>query len=201
MRLGIYGGAFSPVHNAHVEIARAFALQYDLDKLLIIPAGIAPHKHLEYDASAHQRLEMCRKAFEGIPNAEVSDIEICREGKSYTAVTVRELSKLTDELYMLVGSDKIPTLEKWYCADEIFDKCTIVCAYRKGESANTEGKISEYKVKYGAKIEILEIIPDDISSEKIRKLISEGKIVSEFIPPEVDQYIKENGLYLNKNEQ
>ena len=198
MRLGIYGGAFSPVHNSHVEMARAFVEKCSLDKLLIIPTGVPPHKHTE-GVRALQRLEMCKRAFVGIPKTEVSDIEINRMGKSYTADTVRALSCAEDDLYMLVGGDKIPTLDKWYHAEEIFRLCTIVCILRKGEKTDVLGKIAEYKNKYEAKIEILDVDIEEISSKMIRDLIAEGRSVEEYVPTDVCSYIKESGLYL-KNE-
>ena len=195
MRLGIYGGAFSPVHNSHVEMAVVFAEKCSLDKLLIIPTGDPPHKRTE-GVRARQRYEMCRRAFAGIPGVEISNIEIKRVGKSYTADTLRELSSLSNDIYMLVGSDKIPTLEKWYHAEEIFRLCTIVCVQRKGETTDVFGKIAEYKNKYDAKIEILDVDIEELSSKMIRELIAEGRPVDQYVPSGVCDFIKENGLYL-----
>lgn len=199
MRLGIYGGAFSPVHNAHVDMARAFAEQYLLDKLLIIPTGIAPHKSIDDFVDAESRLLMCRLAFEDIDVAEVSDIEIRREGKSYTVLTLKELSAPDTEIFMLLGSDKVPTLGKWFLADEIFRLCTVVYVER-GNTENVATAVAEYISKFGAKIEKLEISVDEISSEEIRKAVSIGKKISGYVPDKVESFIKKKRLYLNKNE-
>ena len=199
MRLGIYGGAFSPVHKAHVDMAKAFAESYALDKLLIIPTGEAPHKHISEEVGAEDRLEMCKLAFKEIENAEISDIEIRREGKSYTVITLRELADADTEIFFLCGSDKIPTLEHWYCIDEIFRLCTIVYVKRSGENKNEGGKVEEYRAKYGAKIDRLDACIKKISSKDIRRCIESGESISELVPSSVETFIREKGLYLNKN--
>lgn len=200
MRLGIYGGAFSPVHNAHVDMAKAFIKSYSLDKLLIIPSGKSPHKNTEADVDSVKRLEMCRLAFNGIPNTEISEIEIRREGKSYTAITLKELYDADTDIFMLCGSDKIPTLDHWYCIEEIFKLCTIVCVNRIGtDDVEVKEKIEEYRSKYSAKIEILDVSVEDVSSKDIRDAISNGYNISTYVPHDVEKFIKENGLYLNKN--
>ena len=84
IRLGVYGGTFSPPHLGHIESAEAFYREMKLDKLLIIPTFIPPHKEAKDDASPEDRLEMCKLAFSHIPNTEISDMEIKRGGKSYT---------------------------------------------------------------------------------------------------------------------
>ena len=99
MRLGIYGGTFSPPHKGHVEAAEAFSREMKLDKLLIIPTFVPPHKTTADDATPEQRLEMCRLAFSHIKNAEISDMEIKRGGTSYTYLTLEELSSRDVELF------------------------------------------------------------------------------------------------------
>ena len=109
MRVGIYGGTFSPVHNGHVAAARAFMEQMWLDILYIIPTGVTPHKIMKGDASARDRLEMCRLAFEGMEGVIVSDLEMRREGKSYTVDTLRELYDPSGRLFFLMGTDMLLT--------------------------------------------------------------------------------------------
>lgn len=200
MRLGIYGGAFSPVHKAHVDMAGAFVEGYSLDKLLIIPTGNAPHKQIESDVDPISRLEMCRLAFAGIAHTEVSDVEIRREGKSYTFLTLRELVDDDTEIFMLCGSDKIPTLEHWYCIEKIFELCTFVYVRRSGiDMDSVEAKIKEYITKFGAKIERLDACVDTMSSQDVRDAVAKGKSISELVPHNVEIFIKENKLYLNQN--
>ena len=196
MRLGIYGGAFSPVHKAHVEMAKAFVESYSLDKLLIIPTGEAPHKRIGTDVDPDCRLEMCRLAFEEIKNTEVSDMEIRREGKSYTVLTLRELANNDTDIFMLCGSDKIPTLEYWYCIEEIFRLCTLVCVRRaETDGDDIEAKITEYTTRYGAKIEMLNASVGSMSSKNVRDAVAKGESISGLVPHSVEIFIKENGLY------
>ena len=94
MRIVVYGGSFNPPHLGHVEAARTVSAELAPDKFLIIPTNVSPHKMLaEGSPEPRARLEMCRLAFAGIPGAEISDMELQREGKSYTAQTVEELRR------------------------------------------------------------------------------------------------------------
>ena len=120
LRVGIYGGAFSPIHVGHVAAAKAFMEQMWLDVLFVIPTGKSPHKEISTGASDADRLEMCRRAFKGVEGVIVSDIEIRREGVSYTVDTLRSLEDDDRRLFMLCGTDMILTLDTWHEPDEIF---------------------------------------------------------------------------------
>ena len=113
-RVGIYGGTFDPVHNAHVRTARLFMEQMRLDYLYIIPTGITPHKELGACVSSEHRLKMCQLAFGGMDGVIVSDMEIEREGISYTFDTVKELSAKGRRLLLLCGTDMVLSFDKWY---------------------------------------------------------------------------------------
>ena len=97
--IGIFGGTFNPPHVAHVAAAEAFSRRIDPDTLMIIPDFLPPHKTFAGTVTPEQRLDMCRLAFSHIKNVQISDMEIARGGKSYTANTLTELSKTGDELY------------------------------------------------------------------------------------------------------
>ena len=99
MRIGIYGGTFSPIHNGHIAAARAFMEQMWLDILYVIPTGVTPHKEMQGNATGADRLEMCRLAFAGMDGVIVSDMELKREGKSYTVDTLQELYRPEDRLF------------------------------------------------------------------------------------------------------
>ena len=123
MRIGIYGGTFAPVHRGHVAAAEAFMKQMELDLLYIIPAGIPPHKQIDAADDPKHRLAMCELAFAGMKNVIVSDMEICREGKSYTVDTLRALSGEDRRLFLLMGTDMMLTLDEWREPQEIFRLC------------------------------------------------------------------------------
>ena len=126
MRIGIFGGTFSPVHNGHVSAAKSFMEQMWLDILFIIPTGNTPHKDMSDGATSYDRLRMCEAAFSGIDGVIVSDMEIRREGKSYTVDTLRQLYDPENRLFLLCGTDMMLTLDKWREADEIFKLCYYI---------------------------------------------------------------------------
>ena len=114
MKIVIYGGSFNPPHCGHVEAAFAVSECLKPDKMLIIPASIPPHKELaDGSPDALERLELTRLAFADIPNAEVSDMEILREGKSYSVDTLEELMRLYpgSEFTFVMGSDMLLSFE------------------------------------------------------------------------------------------
>lgn len=200
MKLGIYGGTFSPIHNAHVRAAELFLRECCLDELLIIPTRVPPHKQIDGDDDPMQRYEMCRVAFSGIPEIKVSDIEIKRSGKSYTVMTVRELEREDRELFFLCGTDMILTFDKWFCFEEIMAKCTLVYIRRESNEdlgARLAEKIKHYKEKYNAKIIGISAPAIELSSTDVRELIAAGADAAGLIPPRVLDYINEHGLYKN----
>lgn len=201
MKIGIYGGTFSPPHNGHVNAARMFAAAESLDKLLIIPTFIPPHKTETSAVPAEERLEMCRLAFTD-DNFEVSDIEVRRKGKSYTFDTLTELKEMyrSDDFYLLCGTDMLLSFEKWYRFADILSMCTVVCM-RREENAETgvklAEKIVELKEQCAADVRLIDAPPLEVSSTEIREKLSRGENVNDLLPTDVYRYIKEKGLYLN----
>ena len=115
MKIALYGGAFNPVHNEHVNIVRAAAEELGLDKVIVIPSAVSPHKRMSLVARGKDRLEACRLAFAGLSFAEVSDYELKRGGISYSYITCRHFKKLypCDELYFIMGADMLRTFHLW----------------------------------------------------------------------------------------
>ncbi len=199
MRIGIFGGTFSPVHNGHISAAKSFMEQMWLDILFVIPTGDSPHKEMSGGATSADRLNMCSLAFSGIEGVIVSDMEISRGGKSYTVDTLRELYNPENRLFLLCGTDMMLTLDKWYQADEIFKLCYPVYMRRENDEIITNliiQKNAEYKEKYGR---IATRITGDavvVSSSEVREKIKRGEDISALVPEAVERYIKEKGLYL-----
>lgn len=198
MRLGVYGGTFSPPHVGHVRAARAFSREMSLDKLLIIPASVPPHKKFDESVTNAERMDMCRLAFSGV--GEVSDIEMRRSGKSYTYDTLCELSPKENDIYLLCGTDMLLSFETWHRFEDILKMCSLVLCLRAFPSESERLKIEEMKraltENHGARIYELDVLPTEISSTKIRDMIKRGDDASEFISAEEYEYIKEKGLYL-----
>lgn len=191
MKIGVFGGTFNPPHNGHVRLAKAAADELKLDKLLVIPSCIPPHKIAAKLADGQERLEMCRLAFGCDPRFEVSPIELERGSRSYTVETLRELKALypDSELYFIVGSDMLESFDKWYLWQEILS-LSVLCAASREEGYSPDlsrfGKLAE-------RIKIITLDPLEVSSTQIRN--STGEVSPELLDPKVAAYIREHGLY------
>ena len=198
LRVGIYGGAFSPIHIGHVEAAKAFMRQMWLDVLFVIPTGQSPHKEMDNSATAEDRMEMCRRAFRDVEGVIVSDLEIRRDGKSYSIDTIRDMSGEDRRLFMLCGTDMMLTLGEWDYAEEIFKLCYPVYI-RREEDRSLDQKIieknTEYFERHGKYVIKLDALAIDISSTQLRAMIRSGEDTSRYIDSEVLAYIEERGLY------
>lgn len=198
LRVGIYGGAFAPIHNGHVAAAKEFMRQMWLDVLFVIPTGTSPHKQIDRGASDADRLEMCRLAFEGVEGVIVSDIEIRRQGKSYTVDTLRSLAGDDRRLFLLCGTDMILTLDSWKDPDEIF-RLAYPTYIRREEDESLDAaliaKVTEYRNKYGKNVVRINAPAVIASSSEVRQRIAMGLDASSLLPPAVAAYINEKELY------
>jgi nicotinate-nucleotide adenylyltransferase len=188
-RIGILGGTFDPPHNGHIAIARAAIDKLDLQKVIIIPAKIQPFKAGISISSVDDRMAMLNLALTGNGQFELSDIEIKRDGMSYTADTLTALRGTypKDELYLLIGADNVSQIEKWHQADKIRRLCTIAAANRPGYRQS--GSFSD-------KIVFFEMIPVDVSSTEIRRRVRAGESISGMTPQSVESYILNHKLYI-----
>ena len=199
MKIGIYGGTFDPPHLGHMEAARAAIAVLELDKLIFIPAKQPPHKALSaQSAPPKQRLEMTRLMADGLslPGiTAVSDLELNRDGKSYTVDTLRVLKEQfpEDELWLLMGTDMFLSLQNWYQAEEIM-KLAAIAAFARAESDNDEMMEIQGRYlneTYGAKVRIVQL-PEirEISSTQVR-----AQKNGTGLWPSVWGYILREGLY------
>ncbi len=197
MRTGLMGGTFNPPHMGHINAARAAKDELSLDRIIFIPTGTPPHKQIaEHSATTEQRLEMTYLAAKTL-GAEVSDIEIKREGKSFTVYTLRELHKKypEDELWLIMGTDMFLSLETWFCFEEIFSLASVAAVARENDDKEKLLAYSEYlKEKYGAKTRVLEVAALTVSSTELRPG-KNRKELQKFLPPEVYDYIIRKNLY------
>jgi len=198
VRIGIYGGTFNPIHTGHIHAAKQAARILGLDKLLMIPDRIAPHKQIPSGSpTPEQRMEMLRLAVAGEPGMEVSDIELKREGKSFTYLTVEAIrEEYPDaEIFLLMGTDMFLSFHTWKNPERITANATLAVMYR-GEKGEAE-KIEQRKAEMEAEgIRVVPVHNDavSISSTQLRRLIA-FQCASEFLPNGVAYYIREKGLY------
>ena len=198
MRIGIFGGTFSPVHNGHIAMLESFAREPYIDKILVVPTYLPPHKGKVDGATVADRVRMLELAVKEVPGAQISDVEIRRGNVSYTVDTLRELST-QGELYLLLGSDMFLSLESWREPLEIMKLAHIVVGRRENDLATGE-KIKVYKAdlekRLGARVHETVFPPIVISSSEIRERISRGESIEGLVPKDVADYIDKNGLYV-----
>lgn len=196
-KLAIFGGTFNPVHNGHLRLLGNISEQVALDRIILMPTHIPPHKQTKDLASEEQRLEMCRLAVRN-SNIEVSDYEITRGGISYTVETLRHFHKLypEDRLYFIMGSDMFLSLHTWYCFEEILSLAGIITACREENELMKMKKYAESLKKYSAEVIIVPAEPYVISSSEIRNRVKTGEEFSCYLPETIVQYIHEKKLYL-----
>lgn len=195
LKLGIFGGTFNPPHIGHLRLVEAVADELSLDRVLIIPAAIPPHKNAPDLADGEDRLMMCRLTFGADRRFEVSDTELRRHGRSYTYDTLCEIREQypEDEIFLIVGSDMLETFDRWYRYRDILSMCTLCAAARERDfSLNLEKVFSKEELK---KVRFINIDVTEVSSTQIRRLISEGGCAGDFLTCETAQYIEQRGLY------
>lgn len=196
MKIVILGGTFNPPHNGHLRILKAAAEAVNADVMLMIPAGLPPHKSNDGVVSAKHRLELCRLAAKEI-GAEVSDMEIKREGPSYTVLTLEQLRETAPdaELYITMGADMLVTLKTWYRYADIIRLAGIIGTYRSDTDPAVFDKSAEEVRSDGGQVILLPLSPDNISSTGIRKSILSGDDIKNEVPESVADYIRQHGLY------
>lgn len=200
-RIGIYGGSFNPPHRGHMLAARECCARLALDRLILMPDAVPPHKTLpDGSPDAQTRLELVRLAARDVPRAEVSDIELRREGRSYTVDTMRQLHAQypDDELLLLMGTDMYLSFDIWRGPDEISRMASVVCMYRTGTDEallrQLREKQAQLSSRFGTRTVFAENEALDISSTQVRRMLFFG-CAEEYLQPQVLEKIRESGLY------
>ncbi len=195
----MFGGTFNPPHIAHRLMLQAAAELKNIDKILVIPTNIPPHKEVaNYCPSKEHRLNMCRLLLEGVENAVVSDMELNREGKSYTYDTLIELKEKYDDLSILIGADMITTFFSWYRYKDVLNLCDIIAVRRPGIDNRSFDKAVETLRNEGGNITVLDAKMPDVSSTDIREETDDETQLSKKVPNNIYEYCKRNGLYESK---
>lgn len=197
-KIAMFGGSFNPVHSGHTGIVKRMIEEYCLDKVFVVPTFNTPLKDNTPMLSPMHRYNMCSLAFSSVDKTEVSDIEILRQGRSYTVDTLKELipSNPLDEMHLIIGADSFMQLELWYDVKTIF-KLAAILTVSRGEYDARELYLKRkyYEDKFNARIHITEEPIMVVSSTQIRNLIKNGKDFTHLLPKDVSDYIISNGLY------
>lgn len=213
MTTGIFGGTYNPVHWGHVRTASEIASALGLEKMLMVPCGLPPHRE-QPQVSAETRLEMLSLAIEGFPELVIDDRELKRHGPSYSVETLESLhDDYAGQSYALcVGADAFVHLDSWHRWKELFELAHLVVAHRPGWSFdNIKDQLSDelqqqlarrllqdpkqIKNQPAGSIVSLKVTEIDISSSDIRHRIARHQSVSGLMPTAVEAYIKKHSLY------
>ena len=199
IKTGIFGGAFNPIHNGHLNLAKKYLAVLNLDRIIFIPTALPPHKTDRFLASKEDRFNMLELAISDCEEFEISDIEFQRQGKSYTYDTLCLLREKypNDDFYLIIGADQFLTFNLWYRYRDILDIASICTAAR--ENGNQREKIIDFSNKLDGldknRFHLLNSDAVEVSSSQVREKIKKGEDVSSLIPEKVYNYIVEKGLY------
>lgn len=198
MKTGVFGGTFNPVHKGHIMLAEYCMDSVGLDRIIMIPTAVPPHKISNNLASENDRLNMCKLACRGKDNFFVSDIEIKRQGKSYTYETLTQLKEIypDDHLYTIMGADMFLTLDRWKNPEIIFKKSSIITIPRDEENKHElENFYNKVLKAMGASSVILPNPVMSVSSTFIRENLDNFNLISDMLDKGVYDYIIKNNLY------
>ena len=197
----LFGGTFDPIHNGHLIVARAVAEQLAVEKVVLIPSAVPPHKMDQQISPAADRLQMTQLAVSEDYLFEVSDCELHRTGPSYTLETVlhfRQLCGPAAQLFWLIGADTISDLPGWHKIANLLEHCTIVTAARCGCEMNNwhllSDKLSSHQIQQ-LKKHVLQTPLIEISATEIRRRVMQNQSIQNLVPPMVNDYIVSSDLY------
>jgi nicotinate-nucleotide adenylyltransferase len=196
LRIGVFGGAFNPPHLGHLVCAQEVLLQLELERVLFVPMGQAPHREIEDDPGAEARLEMVELAIAGDDRFVPSRVEIDRDGPSYTADTLELLRAESpdDELFLILGGDQAAALPSWHEPEKVLERATVAAVERVGWSRSAIG-IKLARLRGSERVRHLDMPVIQISSTGIRRRVREGRPIRYLVPSAVEEYIGSHELY------
>lgn len=194
--IGILGGMFNPPHVGHLALAHAAASELGLERVLLTPVLIPPHKPAKWDPGAEHRLRMCQLATQGDPCLGVCTLELERPGPSYTVDTLRGIhaSHPDSELTLIVGGDMARTLGSWREPREILKLARLAVAERTG-STRTQVRAELARLGGDERVVFLGMPPRDISSSTVRRSLTVGEPIDQMVGADVASYIARHHLY------
>lgn len=199
LKIGIFGGAFNPVHNGHINLAEKYISLLGLDKLFIVPTANPPHRASDSFAPAECRFDMLSLAFAKNDKVEISDVEFQSSQKSYTYNTVLKFKEMLGkcEMFLIVGQDQFLSFDKWYNYEALLKEVALCTAARE---ENSREKIIDFaqNILHLDKYYLADFEPVVVSSSCIREKIAHGESLAGLVPEGVENYIKSKGLYNEK---
>lgn len=196
--IGILGGTFDPVHYGHLVAAQYAACGFNLDRVIFMPAAQPPHKNAAGVLEARHRLAMVQLAIADNPAFEMSTLEVDRSGVSYTIDTVAALLEAypQTDIYFIMGMDSIYILDTWKDVQRLVTMCRFIVVTRPNYCLNrSDPALQEVPDQFWQQADFLEIPAMDISSTDLRARVQQGKPIRYLLPPAVEKYIYDHGLY------
>lgn len=196
--IAIMGGTFDPVHYGHLMAAEFAQCEFDLNKVILMLSARPPHKNGESVLNNEHRLEMLKLAAADSKIFEVSTLELDRPGYSYTIDTIRCFQDHYPEktIYFIMGSDALFSFHTWKKAEQLSTMCRFIVVTRPGyKLEKNHPQYANLPAGLWENINFLEVPGFDFSSTDIRNRVRQGKPIKYLVPPEVEQYIKQHGLY------
>ena len=197
-RIALFGGTFDPIHNGHINLAKAAVKECNLNELIFVPNYISPFKQGSSVTPGEKRAEMIEQILPIDDAFRLSSYELKRSEPSYTYDTLCYFrNRINDaEIAFIIGFDSVLTIDRWYRGKEILREFPLITGVRPHvETQEGLRRIEEYREKYGSQIHVLNLHPFDASSTEIRQRIQSNQSVDGLIAPEVKAYIEKNKLY------
>ena len=209
MRLGIFGGTFNPIHLGHLRVAEEVRTSLELEKIIFVPSYLPPHKDLADNVVGHKRLEIVRIAIADNPCFELSSFEVDSGGNSYSIRTIEHIRETYNTTpYFILGQDAFNDILSWFEKDRLFGLTHFAVMSRPhAERPPLNETIGAHALEYhetgkgfinhdGCEIVFVDVTPLDISSSTIRTLCKTGKSIRYLVPKEVEDYIREERIYV-----
>ena len=195
-RIGLLGGSFDPIHSAHLQLAHSAYTELALDAVWFIPAG-QPWQRDPLAASAQQRWEMVNLAIDRLPGLRACDIELRREGPSYTIDTVRELRAAHPDtaFTFILGADQLRNLPTWNGWRDIVAQVDLAAARRPGYDDSAPIALLAALAAHGHRLHRLDMAEIDLSATRVRERIAHGQPLDALVPASVAHYIDQHRLY------
>jgi nicotinate-nucleotide adenylyltransferase len=196
VRTGILGGTFNPPHLGHLVCAQEAYRELELDRVMLIPARIPPHKPVEHEPGPEHRLRLCQLATEDDDRFTVSELELERDGPSYTVDTLVQLSSQApnNELFLIVGGDIAAGLTKWHRPERVLELATLAIAKRRGTTRDSVEQ-SLAGLRGGDRARFFRMPRIGVSSTMIRRRVAAGQPIRYLVPDRVVEYIERHQLY------
>ena len=200
MRIGVLGGTFDPVHLGHLEAAGAAQRALSLDRVMLMPSRTPPHRAIEPRASVFHRFAMTALAAAGRADLVVSDLELRRDGPSYTALTLQALQQegyTASQLFFITGADAFAEIDTWYDFPRVLSLASFVVVSRPGVTVSRTPLVPDHQsLTPTVQTFFVDAVTPDVSSTDIRRRVASGESIEGLVPPAVAEHIRRHRLYV-----